>query len=232
MFGMWIRLSLDETPVFKYEQAQHEIVKLPFVDAIRTQWREILLGGGALLMAFCNNYMGASYLINYGTSTLKLSSTAVLGAGIAGGGVTLAIGVVLGGLLSDKFGRRKVILSANIAGCLWALLLFPLLDTGVIALFWLGLTVSTFIAGFAFGVAGSYLSELYQTQFRYTAAALAYSIAAIFGGALPPIVGPVITATFGSYAFSLFLSLLCLIAVICVACLKETRNRDLRHVPA
>ena len=173
--------------------------------------------------------MGASYLINYGTATLKLNSAAVLGAGVVGA-VTLGIGVIVSGTLSDHLGRRKVILGANIAGCLWSLILFPLLNTGSLGTFWIGLTVSTLIAGFAYGVAGSYLSELYQTRHRYTAAAMAYSLAAIFGGAVPPLVAAAVIAAYGSFVFSVLLALLCLVSVICTYVLKETRQRDLEDI--
>jgi MFS family permease len=105
--------------------------------------------------------------------------------------------------------------------------LFPLLDTRSIAAFWAGVTISTLISGLAFGVAGSFMSELYQTRYRYTAAAIAYSLAAIFGGAVPPLVAAPITSAFGSYAFSLFLALLCLVALICTVALAETKQRDL-----
>ena len=96
LFGLWIRLRLEETPVFEHEKAKGETTELLFAEAFRKQWREILLGGGALLMAFALNYMGASYLINYGTATLKLNSAAVLGAGVVGA-VTLGIGVIVSG---------------------------------------------------------------------------------------------------------------------------------------
>ena len=63
-----------------------------------------------------------------------------------------------------------------------------------------------------------------------TAAALAYSLAAIFGGAVPPLVAAAVTASFGSYAFSVLLALVCLVSVACALALKETRQRDLEDI--
>lgn len=231
LFGLWIRLRLGETPVFAHQTNEDKRGELPFVSAFRHQYREILLGGGVLLMAYALNYMGASYLLNYGTQTLDLGQAGVLGAGVAGG-VTLVTGVILGGTLSDVFGRRRVILTANVAGSIWALALFPILSTASLAAFWMGLCVSTFIAGLAFGVAGSYLSELFETRFRYTAAAIALSFAAIVGGAVPPIVGVTLTESFGAYAFSVFLAALCFVSAICAFVLKETSQRDLNDINA
>lgn len=231
LFGLWMRLTLAETPVFEQEKATGGQTQLPFVEAVRCQWREILLGGGALLMSFALYYMGGSYLISYGTSALGLDSSSVLAAAVVGT-VTLGIGVVAGGSLSDRVGRRRVILTASTVGCAWCLVLFPLLDTRSLVIFWVGLCISTLISGFAYGVAGSYLSELYETRYRYTAAAIAYSLAAIFGGAMPPLVAANVTAAFGSYGLSLLLALLSLTSAICVFVVRETSQRDLTDIAA
>lgn len=142
------------------------------------------------------------------------------------------IGVVAGGSLSGRIGRRKVILTASIVGCAWFLVLFPLLDTRSLVIFWAGLCISTLISGFAYGVAGSYRSELYQTRYRYTAAAIAYSLAAICGGAMPPLVAASVTAAFGSYGLSLLLALLSLTSAMCVFVVRETSQRDLTDITA
>jgi MFS family permease len=231
LFGLWMRLTLVETPVFEQEKATSANTQLPFIEALQRQWREILLGGGALLMPFALYYMGGSYLISYGTTTLDLDSSSVLAAAVVGT-VTLGAGVVAGGSLSDRIGRRKVILTASAVGCAWCLVLFPLLDTRSLVIFWVGLCISTLISGFAYGVAGSYLSELYETRYRYTAAAIAYSLAAIFGGAMPPLVAASVTAAFGSYGLSLLLALLSLTSAICVFVVRETSERDLTDITA
>ena len=231
LFGLWMRLTLAETPVFEQEKATSGHTQLPFVEAVRRQWREILLGAGALLMPFALYYMGGSYLISYGTTALSLDSSSVLAAAVVGT-VTLGIGVVAGGTLSDRVGRRTVILTASTVGCAWCLVLFPLLDTGSLVIFWVGLCISTLISGFAYGVAGSYLSELFETRYRYTAAAIAYSLAAIFGGAMPPLVAASVTAAFGSYGLSVLLALLSLTSAICVFVVRETSQRDLADIAA
>ncbi|MEU4453051.1 MFS transporter [Nocardioides sp. NPDC023903] len=233
LFGLWIRLKTNETPVFEQDRARREKTELPVIEAIRRQWREILLGGGALLMPFALYYMGASYLVNYGTSALDLGSSSVLGAAVVGG-LTLAAGVVAGGALSDRIGRRRVILTASCVAVGWCLVLFPLLDTRSLLIFWVGLCISTLISGFAYGVAGSYLSELFETRYRYTAAAIAYSLGAIFGGALPPLVAAPVTSTeaLGSYGMSLLLALLCLVSATCTFVVKDTSKRDLTNITA
>jgi MFS family permease len=231
VYGLWIRLRMTETPVFEHEKATRADTRAPFVEACRRQWREILLGTGALLMPFALGYMGTVYLINYGKTSLDLDSTTVLAAGAAGI-VTQAAGILAGGILSDRIGRRKMLLTANALGIACSLVLFPLVDTGSFVSFQAGILISTLIAGFGYGVAPAFLSELYETRYRYTATALAYNLAALFGGAFPTVVAAGLTAAFGSYAVSLLLAALCLIGVICTLVLQETRQRDLADITA
>jgi len=85
--GLWIRLSVNETPVFKEVQrrARTEIgrsARMPFLDAIRLHWKEILIAGGALASLFSLFYMGTAFLTNYATKNLGFPRTTVLAMGM------------------------------------------------------------------------------------------------------------------------------------------------------
>ncbi|MDT7654359.1 MAG: hypothetical protein QOI36_5765, partial [Pseudonocardiales bacterium] len=82
--GLYIRLKIEETPVFRQVDARNEQVRLPFVEALRNQWREVLLAGGTLTMLFGFFYIGSVYLTSYagsapGTGVLGLSRPSVQG---------------------------------------------------------------------------------------------------------------------------------------------------------
>lgn len=225
--GLYIRLRIEETPVFQAEaRRRRDGDGLPFKEAFANQWKEILLGAGALVMAFSLGYVGIAFLTNYGTATLDLPRPQVLGAGMFGN-LMNCVAIIAGGLLTDHFGRRRVLLVANIVGIPWALALFPVLDTGSLGAFWLGMSVTFLIAGVGFGVAGSFLSELFNTRYRYTAAGLTYSLAAVLGGAIPPLVAASLIGSYGSFVFGIFLSVYCLAGLLCTLALRETRHRDL-----
>ncbi|MFB4426350.1 MFS transporter [Streptomyces sp. QL37] len=225
--GLFIRLRIDETPAFQAEAKRRRTGGgLPFKDAFTHQWKEILLGAGSLVMAFSLGYIGIAFLTNYGTATLGLPRPQVLGAGMFGN-LLNCLAIIAGGILTDRFGRRQVLLIANIVGIPWALVLFPLLDTGALAAFWLGISVTFMIAGVGFGVAGSFLSELFHTRYRYTAAGLSYSLAGVLGGAVPPLVAATLIGSYGGFVFGVFLAVYCLIGLICTLALRETRHREL-----
>ncbi|WP_446045431.1 MFS transporter [Streptomyces olivaceus] len=230
--GLFIRLRIEETPAFaaQAKRPRAESDGLPFKDAVVHQWREILLGAGSLVMAFSLGYIGIAFLTNYGTATLDLPRPQVLGAGMFGN-LLNCLAIISGGILTDRFGRRRILLIANIVGIPWALALFPLLDTGGLGAFWVGMSVTFLIAGVGFGVAGSFLSELFHTRYRYTAAGLAYSLAGVLGGAVPPLVAATLIDGYGSLVFGIFLAVYCLVGLLCTLALRETRHRELIEPP-
>ncbi|MCQ4124849.1 MHS family MFS transporter [Rhodococcus erythropolis] len=228
--GLYVRLKLEESPVFTDEMESQGRSSLPFVEAMTHQWREILLGAGAFVSSFAFGYIGIAYLINYGTVTLDLNQQGVLAAGVFGNVVNGA-SMISGAILSDRFGRRPVLLVVNLIGIPWALILFPLLDTGSPAAFWLAITVSFFIAGHGWGVCGSFLSELFRTRYRATAAGLAYSLAAILGGGVPPLVAATLISKYGGAVFGVFLACYAAVGLICTYVLRETRSRALDEAP-
>jgi MFS family permease len=73
----------------------------------------------------------------------------------------------------------------------------------------------------------AYVSELFETRYRYTAVGFAYNIAGIVGGAITPILAASVTAQYGGPALGYLLAGLALISLICALCLRETRGRAL-----
>ncbi|MEV1292262.1 MFS transporter [Pseudonocardia sp. NPDC049635] len=236
--GLWVRLSIEETPAFTDAQARARAQaatldrskRLPFLEAVRAQPREVLLSAGALTMLFAFFYMGTAYLTAYGTDPdgAALERPVVLGLGI-GASVVFGAGIVISGILSDRFGRRNVIRVSCIAGIVWALALFPVLDIGTPLAFGIGLSVTLVIFSVSYGPAGSYLPELFAAKHRYTGAGLGYNLAGVLGGAVPPLLAPGLAASFGSIAIGVMLSITAVISLVSVSLLRETRNRALEH---
>jgi MFS family permease len=228
--GLWVRLQTEETPVFKHAVSRAGTTRFPFVEAFKTQPRQILLATGTAMMCMVLTYVGGTYLVGYGTHTLKLSSTSVLACTMLGG-VTISIGVVLGGLLSDRIGRRWVIAGTACVAIIWTLMLFPILEHRSTWAFAVGVPVTMFISGVATGPLGAFLSELFFTRFRYTAAGFSYSLAAMLGGAIPPLIAPLIIQAYGGFAFGALMAAVCVLSLVCVLATGETRQQDLEQEP-
>jgi MFS family permease len=226
--GLYVRLKIEETPVFRAEQQQP--THTPLREAFTQAPREILLAAGSLTMMFALFYTGTTYLTNYGTSSTggALSRTLVLSLGIVAG-AAMALAVVVSAISSDRFGRRCLIMAACAGAAVWSLLLFPLLDTHSPVAFAIALIVTLGLQGLGYGPAGAFLPETFPTRYRYTGAGVSYNLAGILGGAMPPLVAAPLALTFGSSAVGILLCALSLLSLFCTRALVETKNRDLRQ---
>ncbi|PBC39342.1 MFS transporter [Rhodococcus sp. ACS1] len=224
--GLWVRLSIDETPVFAKQVEQHGTARTPFLDAFKSQPWQVLLATGTAAMTLSLTYIGGTYLISYGTKMLELPRPFVLSIAIAGG-FAISVAVILGAVLSDRIGRRRMIMTAACLAIVWTLLLFPILETRSLFAFAIGVPVTMFISGLATGPLGAFLSELFHTRYRYTATGLSYSLAGMLGGAIPPLIATPIIAAWGGFAFGLVMAALAAVSLTCVLVIGETKQLDL-----
>ncbi|MFG2813641.1 MFS transporter [Streptomyces sp. NPDC048410] len=227
--GLYVRLRIDETPVFRREVARNGAAWMPLFEAFRHQAREIALAAGVGLTPFAFFYVSGTYLTNYAHGELGLSRTFVLTAGTVSG-LVLALGGLVGAALSDRFGRRVVIGGASITAAVWALALFPVISGASGPAFMLALCVTMLLSGIQFAPMGAFLPEQFHTRYRYTASAVSYNLGTVVGGSVSPLIAPSMTESFGASAFGIYLSALCLLAAACTFGLRETRTADLEQV--
>lgn len=233
--GLYIRLKIEETPVFKQPKARDEQVKLPFVDALRDQWRQVLLTGGTLTMTFGVFYISSVYLTSYagqapGVGVLGLSRPTVLVGGIIAA-LALSTTVIVSALYSDRIGRRRVLLIGTVASITAGPLAFLIMQPGNTLSFFIGISLLMVVLGIPYGPAAAYLPELFHTRYRYTGAGMGYNLAGILGGAFPLMVAPPLAAAFGGIGVGFYLTALGLISTLCVLAMKETKDVAIDAVP-
>ncbi|WP_422332513.1 MFS transporter [Rhodococcus sp. (in: high G+C Gram-positive bacteria)] len=228
--GLYMRLAIEETPVFRAVQeadrADLAPRTLPLMDAWRYQTKEILLSAGALATLFAFFYMGTAFLTSYGTATLGFSRPFVLTVGIVSA-VVFGLTIIVSALYSDRIGRRRVIMISCALAVVWALALFPLLDTGSPVAFAIGVMVTLAIFGVAYGPCGALLPEMFQTRYRYTGAGLGYNLAGVLGGAVPPLIAAPLASAYGSAAIGVMLAVLAAVSLVCTKALVETKDETL-----
>jgi MFS family permease len=224
--GLFVRLKIEETESFTAAKRSGAIAKLPVLEVFTRQPREIVLGAFMTTTVFGFFYIGVTYLTTYGTAVLEHPRTTVLALGILGGTV-FAVTTIIGSIWSDKAGRRKLVLSGNIASIAIGTIAFPVLDTGSACAFGLGLCLVLGVVGFAYGPVGAMLPELFSAQYRYTGAGLAYNLAGVLGGAVTPLVATALVGSFGSNALGIYLAFLALVSTLATLGLRDTRHVDM-----
>ncbi|MEV7200669.1 MFS transporter [Streptomyces griseoluteus] len=234
MIGLWIRVSVSESPVFLEAQAKAEAEaargvkeQAPVVEVFRRSWRGVL---GAIGTRFGENisyYVITSFVLVYVTQHLDLSKSVALNAVLIGSAVHF-FAIPLWGALSDRIGRRPVTLIGSAGMAVWAFAFFGLLDTKSFGVITLAVTVGLLLHGAMYGPQAAFISEMFDTKVRYSGASMGSQLASIVAGALAPIIAVELLKDFGSSTpIALYVSGAAVVTTITVAILKETRGRDL-----
>lgn len=228
--GLFIRLRIEESPMFNRVKESASVARMPIVDVFRTYPKEVLLAGGAFIANNATGYLVMVYILSYGTQVVGLSRSVMLALVL----VTAAVGVfaILGfAALSDAVGRRKVFLSGAVAQALWAFPFFWLINTGSAALVLVSL-VAMLVASFAmYGPMAAMFAEIFGTRVRYTGASLGYQLGSILGGGLAPLIAASLYAATGtSLSISAYIVVISIISFISVFLIVETYQSDIERV--
>ena len=222
--GTIIRMRIEETPDFKRDVREGNIVRFPVVETILTQPKSLLLGLGVRITEISWIYVLTIFGLSYAVTNLGLPRTLVLGS-IAIGATVELITIPFFGALSDRVGRRSIYM----LGCLAAIALaFPIFwgigtrdPTIVVLSFVVGMSVGH---GIMYGVQASFLSEMFPSNVRYSGASLGYQLAAPIGGGIVPVVAAaLIGMTHGStWPVSVMMIVIALITLVAILAAKET----------
>jgi MFS transporter, MHS family, shikimate and dehydroshikimate transport protein len=226
--GLWIRLTVAESPVFQRTLDAKASAKMPFLDALRTYPRQIALAAGSFVATHATFYVGSVWLISYATTELGYDRTSILNANTA---LSLSdVPMILAfGLLSDHIGRRKMFLTGMAVLALFAVPYFALVSTGNIWLFLLGGLVVQACRSSVYGPQSAYFAEQFSTRMRYSGSSLAYQFAAIVGGMAPLICTALVAATGSLYSVAGFVIVIALVSFTCSYLMTETLRTGLRQ---
>lgn len=227
--GLYLRNRLEDSPQFRDLAERRNIKRAPVRDAIKADWRPLLL----LFMIIALNAGGYYLLLSY--TPTYLTQQAHMSSATANLIVTIALAIYVGlvpltAWLSDRVGRKPVLAAASV---LFIALTYPALAllsstaTVVIAFFIvLGLLV---IFSFNDAVFPAFFAENFATHSRYTGFALPFNLGnAIFGGTAPYIATWLIAHTGTPRSPALYLMALALVALIAVVLSHETHRNTLR----
>jgi MHS family shikimate/dehydroshikimate transporter-like MFS transporter len=229
--ALWVRLRVEESPVFKEVQRSQRVVKLPIKDALVRYPRSVLVGIGAHVCDTAAAYMYATFTVAYATDQLEMSKSVVLGGVVTYGVLVIALQPVYGAL-SDRIGRRPINIFSVIFTGLWAFPFFALVSTGEPALLWLALIVAATI-GWApmIAVQPAFYAELFGARVRYTGFATSRELGAAVAG-FSPLVSVALLGAGGDepWLVAAFFVGLAVISLIAFLFSVETRDKDIREI--
>ncbi|MFE6506490.1 MFS transporter [Nocardioides sp. NPDC057767] len=224
--GLWIRLSVTESPAFEAMKDRRAEAKTPLLEILREHPRTLLLAVGVGLGAFVVQGTLTTFLISYALGAGFERPTVLNALTVSSAGAV--IGILGWSALTDRVGRRPVVLTAAVATAVFAYLLFPMLDSGSVALLVLAVVLGQSVIHAAFyGPLAALMSEVFKTSSRYTGASLGYQLAGMGAGLSPLLFASLQKAGAGTVMLSTVIAGFCLLSVFSLIRLGETSSREL-----
>ncbi|WP_326836213.1 MFS transporter [Amycolatopsis rhabdoformis] len=220
--GLVIRLRVEESPVFARLRASGERSRLPIADVLRRRPRAVLVAALSFIANTALGYVFFAYLLSYGTSVLKLSSTTML-VEIIVGSVVWLVSIIAGAIWSDRVGRKRVYLVGSVLLVVWSIPFFLLVDTRQPWLLGLAVVVLNLGLGATYGPQSALFAELFEPRYRYSGASFAYAVGAVLGGGFAPLIATALqTSTGTSLSVSLYMVAVALISLGAVLAFPKT----------
>jgi MHS family shikimate/dehydroshikimate transporter-like MFS transporter len=228
--GLYIRLQLEETPVFRELEAKNEVARLPLVEVLTRHRRPFFTAVGLKLSEISYASIASVFAISYVTGKLAMPRSVILNAIFLAAFVAF-MAIPLFGWLSDRFGRKMMFYASSLFAMAFAFPLFQLLDTKNPAVVTLAIILAiTFGQMVGFGVGASWYSELFAARLRYSGASLGFQIGAAVSGGITPFAAATFMAWTGgkTWPISAYLIALAVITFIATMAAPETAGKELK----
>ena len=225
--GLFIRLSIYESPAFSRVRESGTEARMPIVDVLRTYPKNVILGVGSRIGIDAAFYILAVYSLTHISANLGLSQNiGLLAVSIAA--LIEIFTIPAFASLSDRVGRKPILIGGAALLGVWTFPFFALLNTKSAVMIILATIVGLSIAhAMVYGVQGSFYAELFGTRVRYSGASFSYQISGIFGGALAPLIAISLYPAGGTVLISAYVAALCALSVLCYALARETYRKDI-----
>ncbi|MHB9020412.1 MAG: MFS transporter [Halothiobacillus sp.] len=229
--GFYVRLQLNETPVFQDAIAHNQRVNMPIVEVLHRHAKPLFLGTLIALATFVTFYLMTVFALTYGTAKngLGYSRETFLLAQLFGV-VFFAMTIPISSLLADRYGRRLTLIVVTVAIFLFGFAIAPLFGSGSLAGVLVFLALGLGLMGMTYGPLGTALSELFPTAVRYTGTSMAFNLSGIFGASLAPYLATWLANHFGLAYVGYYLSAAALLTLVGLISIKETKGNSLERI--
>lgn len=235
--GLYVRVAIVESHAFRKMVSTQSQAKLPLIEVFKRNSKELFLGSLAGMSCFTLFFLTTVFSLQYATTKHtwqtaayypKIDYLLMLMIAI----IFMALGSPVGAWLSDKIGRRPTFLITGTLTLIIGFFFGDLMSTNNMLISFSFLSVTLFIMGALWTPLAAFLPEIFPTNVRYSGASLAFSTAGILGGSLTPFVAAWISTHYGEQGIHIvgwFLIISCLISMIAVWFLHETRHIELEE---
>jgi MFS family permease len=225
--GMWIRLGITETPVFQKVLAEERIERVPVLEVLKRQWRQVILSALLRLPEQGPGFIVGTFIFTYATTVLGQSRNFVL-LGVISQTVLGFLWVVCAGALSDKIGRKNMYMIGAASMGVFGFVYFAMLNTGVPWIIFLAIAISLLPIMTQYGPEAALIAESFSPRLRYSGTSIGYQLASIIAGGPSPIVATWLFATYhSSLPIAIYILLMAIVGIIATSMLTDYTGKDI-----
>ena len=225
--GLYIRLGILETPAFSRLVAEDRVERVPVLEVVKRQPREIILTALLRMGEQAPFYIFTAFVFTYGTTILHSSRNLLLIA-VLTASVLSFFTIPYAGYLSDRIGRKRMYLIGAATMGVFGFVYFALLDTMVPGWIFLAIMLSLVPHDMMYGPQAALIAECFTGRLRYSGASLGYQLASVIAGGPAPLIATALFAAYKSgYAIAVYILVCALISLISAAFVPDYTNRDI-----
>jgi metabolite-proton symporter len=225
LLGLYVRLTITETPAFQAAQARREHVAVPLGVVFARHWRRLVAGILVCLATFVLFYLMTVFSIAWGTTALHYSRNQFLILQLAAM-LFFAATIPLSALAAES-GRKRLMIWVTLAIGAFGFVMPALFVAGSTSRTLVMLAVGLSLMGMTYGPLGTLVSELFPTPVRYTGSSLAFSIGGVLGASATPTIAQWLALHRGLPWVGAYLTVAALFTLVGLLMIPETRDVDL-----
>jgi metabolite-proton symporter len=225
--GLWIRLGILETPVFRQVVRENKVEKAPIAEVFKKHPKEILLSALLRMAEQAPFYIFTAFIFAYATGTLHMSRNLILTAVLVAACVSF-VTIPLSGHISDRIGRRKMYLIGAAATGLFGFLYFGMVDTAVPSAVFIAIVLSLIPHDMMYGPQAALIAEAFTPRLRYSGASLGYQLASVIAGGPAPLIATALYAHYqSSNAIAIYIAACAVVSLVSAAFMPDYTGRDI-----
>ncbi|HZT87923.1 MAG TPA: MFS transporter [Stellaceae bacterium] len=230
--GLYIRLGILETPVFRRIVAEERIERVPAIEVLKRQPKQVFLSMFARSAEQGPAYIYLAFIFAYNNQVMHMSRDFVLTSLICAGLLSF-VSIPLAGALSDRFGRKRVYIIGSILTGIYGFIYFGMLNSLVPALIVIAIIVSFIPHDIMYGPQAALIAEGFTPRLRYSGTSIGYQLASLTAGGPAPIIATALFAAYhSSLAIACYIAVMAIVSVIATALMPDYTGRDISEESA
>ena len=218
--GLYLRVSMTETPAFLEAVRRNERVKVPMAALLSQHALPLLQGSLAIVVCYALFYISTVFALGYGVATRHIPRSQFLGF-LCVAVIFMALATPLSAWLADRFGRRPVLMVASALAAVSGFAMPEMLGQGSTGEVLAFLSLELALMGLTFAPLGALLPELFPTRVRYTGASSAYNLGGILGASLAPFLAQLLLERGGLAWVGYYVTIAAVISFLAVSSMRE-----------